>query len=290
MAAAAPAEVAHHDATRAQVTATAIFVCALRARESEKPEGERLIFDPLASMLCGGESPDLSWTSQTGMPAEFWVDFLAVRTRWIDDALAEFIPEQLAIPGAGLDCRAYRLEALRGVPVYEVDFPEVLDAKLALLEGEGPLAEQHIVRANLGLDGWVQELTAAGFQAGRASTWLLEGLTGYLTQEELTELFRRVGALAAPGSRMIITFVGEAMRKQATDMHKFFVSNKGHAEEFLRSHGWSCQSSMSVSDMAALYGRTANLPDEYPYYGFAAVREHDQPSASAAKPGIASSL
>lgn len=33
------------------------------------------------------------------------------------------------ILGAGLDTRAYRLESLRGVPVFEIDFEEVLNAK-----------------------------------------------------------------------------------------------------------------------------------------------------------------
>lgn len=280
MAKVVPVEVAHHDAARAQVSMTALAVCALRAHESKKPENERLIFDPLASKLCGSDLPDINLLSeaQTGKSTDFWIDFLAVRTRWIDDMLVALTPKQLVILGAGLDCRAYRLEALRAVPTYEVDFPEVLAAKQTLLQDEAPLAELRTVKANLSINDWVKELCTAGLRADHPSVWLLEGLVGYLTQEELAELFGRVRTIAAPGSKLVISFVGQGMKEQATDMHKFLVSSKGQAEEFLVSHGWSVKQSLSLSDIAASYNRAEHIPGDYSYYLL--VAECGSPSAS----------
>ncbi|KAL3660592.1 hypothetical protein V7S43_014347 [Phytophthora oleae] len=50
-------------------------------------------------------------------------DFIAFRTRYLDEALDNRNPEirQVVILGAGLDARAYRLESLRGCHVLEVD-------------------------------------------------------------------------------------------------------------------------------------------------------------------------
>lgn len=53
-------------------------------------------------------------------------------SHWIDQEVV--VAEQLVILGAGLDTRAYRLPALTNVPVFEVDFQEVLEAKARILK------------------------------------------------------------------------------------------------------------------------------------------------------------
>lgn len=53
-------------------------------------------------------------------------------SHWIDQEVV--VAEQLVILGAGLDTRAYRLPALTNVPVFEVDFQEVLEAKARFLK------------------------------------------------------------------------------------------------------------------------------------------------------------
>ena len=59
-----------------------------------------------------------------------------------------------------------------------------MEAKL--LEGHAPRAQLQSVCANLTKEPWEEELLARGFRG--PSSWLLEGLTGYLTQEELEHL------------------------------------------------------------------------------------------------------
>ena len=48
-----------------------------------------------------------------------------------------------------------------------------------------PLCDLHYVGVDLSLPEWPEKLVAAGFNASRPSIWLLEGLTGYLTEGEL---------------------------------------------------------------------------------------------------------
>eukprot|EP00929_Paragymnodinium_shiwhaense_P051107 TRINITY_DN25730_c0_g2_i1.p1 TRINITY_DN25730_c0_g2~~TRINITY_DN25730_c0_g2_i1.p1 ORF type:complete len:279 (-),score=54.43 TRINITY_DN25730_c0_g2_i1:429-1265(-) len=269
---AAPMEVEHHDAARKAVSSTALGVCALRAVESQKPVQERLIFDPFAALLSGESMLSLPWVSTTGKTKDFWVDFLAVRTRWIDDLLASPSPAQLVILGAGLDSRAYRLPALRNVPVYELDFPEVLHAKTALLAESEPLADRKAVAANLGTDDWATTVMNAGFQRTKPSVWLLEGLTGYLTEAELSTLLDKVATLATAGSRMVVTFVGKDMQKQVTSMHKLFINDEAEAGKLLGKHGWCAEETLAVSAIAQRLERTAHMPAHYPYFISVATR------------------
>lgn len=144
---------------------------------------------------CVERIRDLSWLEKSPHPMAFWVDMMALRTRWLDDAIVDVLGStgsvfrQVVVLGAGLDARAWRLEALRGVAVFEVDFSEVLKAKGTLLEGCEPIATLRAVPANLAEDDWAANLADAGFSRDEDSVWLLEGLTGYLTSEELQDLF-----------------------------------------------------------------------------------------------------
>lgn len=248
------------------MSATALGVCALRALESRKPESERLILDPLAELLCGEAMLSLAWTASTGKSREFWIDCIAVRTRWIDDALADMALRQSVVLGAGLDTRAYRLSAWRGASVYEVDFPEVLDTKRSLLAAHEPLAFVQPVSANLSADDWPERLLSGGFRAAERSIWLLEGLTGYLTQEELSSLLDKISGLALPGSKMLVTFVGQDMQQQVTNMHRYLIEEEAEACTLLRSHGWSVEDICTLDTIALHFGRASHIPQGYPYY------------------------
>mmetsp|Transcript_94246 Transcript_94246/g.270251 ORF Transcript_94246/g.270251 Transcript_94246/m.270251 type:complete len:280 (+) Transcript_94246:90-929(+) len=274
-AAAAPATLAlHHDAARAAVPVTSIATCWLRAQESSKPPELQLISDPFAQRLCG-EDPDLGWMESSPHPQAFWVDMMALRTRWLDDALVDVLGTtgavltQVVVLGAGLDARPWRLEALRGVAVFEVDFPEVLEAKVMLLEGCEPIATLQAVRANLAVDDWAAKLADAGFSRDKASVWLLEGLIGYLTSEELQELFKRIGGLAAPGSGLLATFTGEGSG-HTTSMHRSMWASAPHVERFLSESGWEGQAS-TYMEVATRYGRTAHIPPESDWQYFLAT-------------------
>lgn len=265
----APTHVSHHDATRAAVSTTALGVCALRVWESKRDPAERLIYDPFAAVLCGNESPELPLQEEVGQNKEFWMDFIGVRSHWIDQEVSNFPMAQLVILGAGLDTRAYRLSSLKDVPVFEVDFEEVLSAKATLLEAHAPLAQLHNCPANLITAPWESQLLRRGF-ADAPTMWLLEGLTGYLTEEELEVLMTKISSLAPAMSKLTATFVGSSMRENATSMHRYLVSGPEQIETLLSRFGWTA-SVQRLGEVAEKYKRMC-IPKDYGYFLVSAVR------------------
>ena len=91
-------------------------------RQTKRPDA--LFSDPLAEALAGTKGEGLSANfenmaatfSFTGWP-EFHKTWVAVRTRFIDDAVAEHAAggtlPQLVNLGAGMDTRPYRLESYK---------------------------------------------------------------------------------------------------------------------------------------------------------------------------------
>jgi len=251
--------------------------------ESRKSPEERLIYDPLADVLAKPDAMAEHWKN-INRPKDFWIDFLATRTRWIDDRIcaeAEATPDlQLVIVGAGLDTRAYRLEGLRGKKVFEVDFPEVLEAKHTILSERSVKAEPVAHRAAVGTDlsskdDWRAAMLAAGYDRHLPSVWLLEGLTGYLTEQELWPLFQGISGLAAADSKMVATFVGDSMRvaNDATHMHRYYVRDESQISELLEAHGWRANSVMQIGAIAEIYKRSENIPRDYGYYVAEAIHK-----------------
>ena len=114
---------------------TAIGVLLARFFESQKPEGERICHDPYAIYFI---NPDIlefvrNNPDKAKADAERYERFLPgmvnsglVRVRYFDDLVKKSIDEgleQLVILGAGYDTRAYRIEGLKKIKVFEVDHP-----------------------------------------------------------------------------------------------------------------------------------------------------------------------
>ena len=108
------------------------------------------------------------------------------------------------ILAAGLDARAWRLEWPRGIVVFELDQPKVLDFKVATLERTGsPLCHHVGVPVDLRHD-WPAALHGAGFDPALPTAWSAEGLLPYLTAEAQDVLLERILSLSASGSRIAV--------------------------------------------------------------------------------------
>jgi len=195
------------------------------------------------------------------------IDMIAVRTKFIDVTLIDYVGEglrQVVIPGAGLDARAFRLKELSQVTVFELDFEEVIKYKNKLLNSEASPthgkggSEAHLCKkrvslgVNLGHETWPELLKQSGFDPSAPTIWLLEGLIGYLTQEELYAFLKTIRSLSASGIRMIATFIG-TNRPDSLSMHKFF-SDDG-AELLKELGGWEATQRPSYEA-----GETFNRP------------------------------
>jgi hypothetical protein len=110
---------------------------------------------------------------------------------------------QVVLLGAGLDSRAWRLDWPAGTTVWELDRPEVLDVKAAVVTGP-PACDRRPVAVDL-LDDWPAALAAAGHDPAVPTTWVAEGLLVYFDDAGVDRLLRRVTALSPAGSRLVLT-------------------------------------------------------------------------------------
>ncbi|MGW4248949.1 SAM-dependent methyltransferase [Nocardia sp. NPDC004722] len=173
--------------------------------------------DPLAELFvraAGTEWVDLLDGRAADHPLltpEFGAQFQQhqiARTRYFDDFLAAATAagiRQVVILAAGLDSRAYRLTWPQGTSLYELDRPQVLAFKRETLAAAGhePGAQRHEVAVDLRED-WPKSLRESGFDPALPTAWLVEGLLIYLTPAAQDQLFSRIAALSAPGSRVAI--------------------------------------------------------------------------------------
>ena len=127
-------------------------VAMLRSIESEKPEGVRLCYDPLARFFFqGGLGTSISKAIITSglydriAPGAF--SFVVTRERFFDDYLIRALSEgldQLVILGAGFDTRPYRVPGMEKVRVFEVDHPATQTEKRTNLKNALPVLPANV--------------------------------------------------------------------------------------------------------------------------------------------------
>jgi methyltransferase (TIGR00027 family) len=279
------------------VGATATMVAAARARATTDPKP--LINDPFARPLVEAVGIDLftrmvradfdlsDLDEDAARGVRRMTDNMAARTKFFDEFLLDATAagiRQVVILAAGLDSRAYRLAWPDATVVYEIDQPAVIDFKTTTLSGldARPTSDRRTVAIDLRYD-WPTALRQAGFDPGRRTAWIAEGLLGYLPPDAQDRLLDNITALSAEGSRFATESipghddrdedaVKERMRSISArwrehgfdlDMTELvYFGDRNEAQAYLNSHGWET------------VGRTTRqLFDDY---GLAPVEE-DQP-------------
>jgi methyltransferase (TIGR00027 family) len=265
------------------ISMTARLTAAARARESQRPEPDRLFDDPYAAALAGPEGvafmEGLEAASRTpGAPAA-QNPYIAIRTRFFDDfligAVAAASARQLVMVAAGLDSRAFRLDWPQGLRFFELDRPQVLDAKQEILDRAGaqPRCERHLIGVDL-LADWAAPLTAAGFDAGAPSVWLIEGLVPYLDEAAAGAVLEQAARLAVTGSRLGADIVGRSMLESPWTRSYIEALARANApwrfgteqpEAFLGARGWQA-TVLRPGDAGVNFGRWPfpSLPRDTP--------------------------
>ena len=194
------------------VGATALSVARARAAESGQPTP--LFTDPYAgffveaALASGWQSSFAAETLAEGRYMQVMAAYIAARTKYFDEffstAGAHGV-DQVVILAAGLDTRAWRLSWISGTVVYELDQPKVLEFKDEVLRRHGaePMARYVPIPIDLRHD-WPKALRDKGFDPGRPTAWLAEGLLPYLSAADQDLLFARISELSAPGSRIAV--------------------------------------------------------------------------------------
>ncbi len=139
------------------------------------------------------------------------VDHIALRTATIDAAVTDAVAEgcdQLVVLGAGLDSRAWRLDCLAEVDVFEVDHPATQGWKQHRVDGQPPRALS-VVFAPIDFeqDDLATVLAAAGHRIDAPTVWVWEGVTMYLAGPAVAATLAVVAARSAPGSHLIASYM-----------------------------------------------------------------------------------
>jgi len=253
---------------RTQVMGTARWIAAARARESAR--ADRLFDDPWAAELAGCQGMQMLAAREAGGQQN---RFLPVRTRFFDDVLAAACKPagQVVLLGAGLDTRAWRLSLPARTTVYELDYPEVLAAKLAVLREADVATDRRAVPADLRAD-WVQQLLAAGFDPMTATVWIAEGVLFYLTSSQVDDLLAGAATLSARDCVLAAdTFGTGLLRLPAMRALVERRARRGAALPFctdtprdlLARAGWRPDSVLDLGAQGANYGRCAPIPSQW---------------------------
>jgi len=289
------------------VGSTAVMVAAARAAETDS--SDPLIRDPFARVLVDGAGTGM-WEAflddsladrMAGADPEAaavltnMLNYQAVRTHFFDayftDAVAAGV-RQIVILASGLDSRAYRLDWPSGTRVFEIDQPKVLEYKGQTLAAHGaqPTAERYEVPIDLRQD-WPAALKQQGFDPGKPTAWLAEGLLMYLPADAQDRLFEQVTELSAPGSRISAEAVGHhdeerraAMRErfekfadqlgiqQSVDIQDLTYNDVDRADvtAWLNGHGWTASAVPSNDQMRRMdrWIRVPMLDDEESFATF----------------------
>ncbi len=271
---------------------------ALVAVEQYFPKAQRVIDDGLAARLLPLGAvifvrflrprwvrDSIIGLSEKGNPG-IWGGLLC-RKRYIDEKLVGSRSEIEAVVslGAGFDTRPYRLEALSGLPVWEVDQRENVEAKeMRLRKAFGTIPSNvKLVPVDFDRDDLGSILAAQGYSAAKRTFFVWEAVTQYLTEQGVRATFDWL-AKAAPGSRLAFTYVrkdfldGKALYGWESGYRQFVASKvwlfgmePEDCPSFLKGYGWRIIEHVGYDELADKYiaptgRRLASTPVERMVY------------------------
>lgn len=254
----------------------------IRAGESRRPEDERVCYDPYAARFVGPELGKLLALDQQqrdamiaqqeqGMPG--LTNSVIARARFFDDIVKQAVAdglEQLVILGAGYDTRAYRIDGMDKVQVFEVDQPDTVVAKKGKVReifGEFP-GHVTYVPIDFNVEKLDVRLRECGYDPSKKTLFTLEGLIMYLDPGAVDELLAFIAHNSGKGSAVAFDYgrtyseaTSAGYRKESQATRKFTESQgdtlrfamAGPVETFLAERGFSRIRNMTEEDYKKAY-------------------------------------
>lgn len=204
---------------------TAEGVALHRLRESVRPESERICYDPYAVYFINPSilefirnNPDKA-RAETERYDRFLpgaANSVAARVRYFDDFLKKSIDEgleQLVIMGAGYDTRAYRIEGLKKIKVFEVDHPDTQSVKTEKIRKIFNSLPDHVVYVpvDLAAEDLGQKLQDTGYDQAKKTLFLMEGLLYYLPPKFVDKILFFISMKSSKGSAILFDYFPESV-------------------------------------------------------------------------------
>jgi len=266
-----------------QSSLTAAGIALARAIESEKPEDERICYDPHARQFTTAWMYHIFGlfikTGYAELRGPGVIGFLMARERYIDDVLKKYLSEglqQLVILGAGYDSRAYRFSLLERVKTFEVDHPVTQTKKLEKVRRIFGKVPEHVryVPVDFNAQSLSECLLSSGYDPGLISLFVWQGVTMYLEPDAVDATLDFIVKNAAPSSAVIFDYLYQAVldgvRKQGEisnrRRYRFMTGEgltfgipEGMAENFLRERGFQQVKDVTSRALKAAYFTGKNV-------------------------------
>ena len=209
---------------------TALGAAVCRLIEQYQPAENRLFADPFIKDMVSAPlrlmmqfEPMRAFTiNRTEAVSRGIYGAQVCRTCFIDEtveaALAQGIA-QLVILGAGYDTRAYRLNGIEKVKVFEVDLPNVQAKKKASVARRFGHIPPNVTFIPIDFDTQTLDTVFAGstFDSSRPTIFIWEAVTQYITGSAVQQTLAFVGK-SAPGSQIIFTYVLKSIIERRTGL------------------------------------------------------------------------
>jgi len=252
-------------------------VALVRAIEAQKPEGERICYDPYArALIDGGMSFILSkLVIDSGIyerMAPGAVAFIVTRERYIDDFLKAELSEgldQVVILGAGFDTRAYRIAGIEKTRVFEIDQPATQAVKLERLKKVIDPLPGHVtfIPVDFNTQTLGERLSAGGYDERCKTLFIWQGVTYFLTAEGVDNTLAFIAHHSGPDSAVIFDYFYNAVlrdksRRDVKALQQaarlsgeqyLFGIDEGQIGPFLTQRGFRDVRNATLEDLKRLY-------------------------------------
>jgi methyltransferase (TIGR00027 family) len=275
------------------ISDTARWVAYFRARETERPDA--LFRDPYAERLAGERGFQIANTLPEGNKHEWaW----AARTYLFDNFLSREIQggtDLVVNLAAGLDARPYRMQLPATLRWAEVDLPEILSYKEAILANEKPRCQLERIRLDLS-DGPARRTLLAELDCRATKVVVLaEGLLLYFTSTEVRSLAEDLAAaahfeswiidLVSPGQ---LRLMQHTTGKQLSEAGAAFKFGPPEGPNFFVPHGWEPTDVQGLLKTAAQFNRVPiellpflpepkGVPGSFPWSGVCLLKKRESP-------------
>jgi methyltransferase (TIGR00027 family) len=242
------------------ISDTARWMAVYRARETERDDA--VFRDPFARALAGPRGEQIAAAMSFG-EENAW-SFVA-RTHLFDRFVTRLVNHGVDLVvnlAAGLDTRPYRMALPATLRWVEVDLPEMLDYKEAILADATPVCSLERVRLDLSNEDARRGLFARLGQSAPRVAVIAEGLLVYLMPHEVAALARDLAApptfqhwvvdLVSPG---LLDMMKQRMGAAVNQAGAPFLFAPSDGPPFFTPHGWQPVEVKSMLKTGAKLGR-----------------------------------
>jgi len=259
---------------------TGIMPMAIVAVEQHLPKSQRVVDDGLALRVLPVGARIFAGLLRIRLVRDWLIEVseksnpgiwggLLCRKRYIDEKVVASQQQMDAIVnlGAGFDTRLFRLPGISGLPIWEIDQRQNIEAKKKRLRkalGSIP-TNIKLVTVDFDHDNLDAILAAQGYSHSGRVFFLWEAVTQYLTEQGVRATFAWL-AKAAPGSRITFSYVRKDFlagktRYQWEAGYKRFVASgiwsfgmePEDCQKFLDGYGWQIIEDVGYDELANRY-------------------------------------